>query len=83
VPIRDTLKAPSLEHGSAFPPRDAPEVCCEFVALFKQREQCYPKRGAGNAGRSTRPQPCVQKWKARKQVTTVTPKTPGIPAQWF
>jgi hypothetical protein len=26
-----------------------------------------------------RPQPCVQKSKARKQVTTVTPETPGIP----
>src|SRR6201986_3697197 len=26
-----------------------------------------------------RPQACVQKWKARKQVTTVTPETPGIP----
>jgi hypothetical protein len=26
-----------------------------------------------------RPQPCVQSKKARKQVTTVTPETPGIP----
>jgi hypothetical protein len=26
-----------------------------------------------------RPQPCVQSKKARKQGTTVTPETPGIP----
>ena len=30
-------------------------------------------------GASAHPQPCVQKWKARKQVTTVTPETSGIP----
>jgi len=35
--------------------------------------------GTGNAGRPMRPQPCVQSKKARKQVTTVTPETPGIP----
>jgi hypothetical protein len=34
-------------------------VLLEFPALFDQRAQCYPKRGAGNAGRSTRPQPRV------------------------
>jgi hypothetical protein len=36
-------------------------------------------RNRGNAGRPMRPQPCVQSKNARKQVTTVTPETPGIP----
>jgi hypothetical protein len=31
----------------------------------------------------THPQPCVQQRKARKQVTTGTPKQPAFPAQWF
>src|ERR1700722_15868498 len=35
--------------------------------------------GAGNAGRSARPQPCVQNKKHTSVVTTVTPETPGIP----
>jgi hypothetical protein len=35
--------------------------------------------GAGNAGRSMRPQPRVRDKKAHEQVTTVTPETPGIP----
>ena len=29
-------------------------------ALLDQRAQCYPKRGAGNAGRWARPQPRAQ-----------------------
>jgi hypothetical protein len=36
-------------------------------------------QGAGKAGRPMRPQPCVQNESSRKQVTTVTPETPGIP----
>ena len=35
--------------------------------------------GAGNAGCLSHPQPCVQVKKARKQVTTGTPKQSGIP----
>src|SRR4051794_41017884 len=35
--------------------------------------------GAGNAGRSPRPQPRMQSKKAYEIVTTVTPDTPGIP----
>jgi hypothetical protein len=42
-----------LRHTSAFPRRDAPEVCWKFP---------YPPiEGAGNAGRSMRPQPGGQK----------------------
>ena len=37
------------------------------------------KEGAGNAGCATQPQPCVQMKKARKQVTTGTPKRSGTP----
>ena len=37
-------------------------------------------KGAGNAGRSLRPQPCVRKQKWHTSiVTTVTPVSPGIP----
>ena len=39
--------------------------------------------GAGNAGRPLRPQPCVQKIKARKQVTTVTPEHRHSPRNGF
>jgi hypothetical protein len=41
----------------------------------------YPRKteGAGNTGCTPHPQPCVQKKKARKQVTAGTPKRSGIP----
>ena len=32
---------------------------------------------------SAHPQPCVQKIKARKQVTTGSPNGPAFPARWF
>jgi hypothetical protein len=48
----------------------SPQVSREFC----HQRPTFRKKGAGNAGRSMRPQPCVQKWKARKQVTTVTPE---------
>src|SRR5690349_24213510 len=35
--------------------------------------------GAGNAGCLSHPQPCVQVKKARKQITTGTPKQSGAP----
>ncbi len=50
-----------LRHTFAISPRDAPEFCKYRLPFARPRAQCYPKRGAGNAGRSTRPQPCVQK----------------------
>jgi hypothetical protein len=38
------------------------------------------EKGAGNAGRSTRPQPCVQNKKAHKHShRRSTPETPGTP----
>src|SRR4051795_6961782 len=37
------------------------------------------EKGAGNAGRWMRPQPRMQNKKHTSIVTTVTPKTPGIP----
>ena len=59
-------------HIFAISPRDAPEVC-------QKKSRLLDEEGTGNAGRPMRPQPCVQKMKPRKQVTTVTPETPGIP----
>jgi hypothetical protein len=47
------------------------ELDPEFLALGNHK-------GAGNAGRSARPA-ALQSKNARKQVTTVTPETPGIP----
>jgi hypothetical protein len=41
------------------------------------------KRAQGMPDAFTHPQPCVQVKKARKQVTTGTPKQPALPAQWF
>jgi hypothetical protein len=49
-------------------------ICSNFINFPPSEDQ-----GAGNAGRPMRPQPCVQSESSRKQVTTVTPETPGIP----
>ena len=51
-------------------------------------ESCFNKslemEGVGNAGRTARPQPCVQSRKHTSVVTTVTPDSPDIPArEWF
>jgi hypothetical protein len=40
------------------------------------------KRAQGMPVRRSHPQPCVQNKKARKQVTTGTPKHPAFPARW-
>ena len=57
-------------HAFAFPRRKSPEFCIDPLAQSE---------GAGNAGRSMRPQPRVQDRKTHELVTTVTPETPGIP----
>src|SRR6185437_10052305 len=54
------------KHGSTFPRHDAPGSCVDEPPL-KQRAQGMPVP-------RTHPQPCVQVKKARKQVTTGTPK---------
>jgi hypothetical protein len=46
-------KAMMSEHSFAISRLDAPEFCQKFPAL--------PRKGAGNAGRSMRPQPGGQK----------------------
>jgi hypothetical protein len=51
---------------AAFPRHDVPELCIIIVPR-RQREQGMPAR-------QSHPQPCVQVKKARKQVTTGTPK---------
>jgi hypothetical protein len=51
----------SNRHSFAISPRIFARVLFWSSALLEQRAQCYPKRGAGNAGRSTHPQPCVRK----------------------
>jgi hypothetical protein len=47
------------EHASAISPHVSREFCQRRSALFEKRARRYPKRGAGNAGRSMRPQPRV------------------------
>jgi hypothetical protein len=51
-------KRGEVKHTSAFPRRDFARVVHVASAL--------ETKGAGNAGRSTRPQPCVQMKKAHK-----------------
>ena len=58
-------------HTSAFSRHDMSEVCKNLIAL--------ETKGAGNAGRSTRPQPRMQNKKAYELVTTVTSVSPDIP----
>jgi hypothetical protein len=48
-------------------------------ASFALNIATLKSEGAGNAGRPPRPQPRVQRWKAHELVTTVTPRSPGIP----
>jgi hypothetical protein len=61
----------AFEHASAFPQGNYLRVV--GIILPPKSE------GAGNAGRATHPQPCVQSKKARKQVTTGSPRHPGTP----
>src|ERR1700722_9567160 len=56
-----------FRYASALPRRKTPELINETPALCSE--------GAGNAGRSMRPQPCVQSKKHTSVVTTVTPET--------
>jgi hypothetical protein len=58
----------TMTHTFAFPRRNPPELCMNFSRLERTE-------GAGNAGRSTRPQPRVPKQKKHTSVvTTVTPE---------
>jgi hypothetical protein len=69
-----SVSSPGLtagKHETAFPRQDLPEL------LLLRRP--LDSEGAGNAGCLSHPQPCVQMKKARKQVTTGTPKQSGIP----
>ena len=64
--------APVRKHSFAISPR-------LFRARFAWMSLPLNTEGAGNAGRSMRPQPRVQNEKHTSIVTTVTPETPGIP----
>jgi len=50
---------------------------------FAHSDRFSGHKGAGNAGRAMRPQPRVQDKKHTSVVTTGSPETPGLPAQWF
>jgi hypothetical protein len=67
-----------LKHSFAISPHDPREFCID-ISLPSVRGRRRPSReGAGNAGRSTRPQPvCIGS--EHTVVTTVTPETPDIP----
>src|SRR5689334_10602246 len=64
------LLAMTNEHTYAFPRHRLPESC-KFTTLAK--------RAQGMPDAWSHPQPCVQVKKARKQVTTGTPKQSGTP----
>jgi hypothetical protein len=66
-------------YASAFPPRDAPELLPESFA-HKQRAQCYPKRGAGNAGCALHPRSRVRKVQKKMHTSIqVQRRASGIP----
>jgi hypothetical protein len=48
----------TVRYDFAFSRRDASEVCISYPSR-NQREQGYPKRGAGKAGCPMHPQPRV------------------------
>jgi hypothetical protein len=50
-----------------------------FSREFCQFRSALPKEGAGNAGRSMRPQPGGRKKWPPAKLTTSTPETPSIP----
>src|SRR5579859_3876392 len=55
-------------------------LAADFARVLLQRPALTRTEGAGNAGRSLRPQPRMQnKNKHTSVVTTVTPVSPGIP----
>jgi hypothetical protein len=54
-------------------------LAAPFRASFARKHRVLNPEGAGNAGRSMRPQPRVRNKKAHEQVTTVTPVSPDIP----
>jgi hypothetical protein len=51
------------------------QICPRDASVSRPSKE----EGAGSAGCSSHPQPCVQVKKARKQVTTGTPKQSGAP----
>jgi hypothetical protein len=65
----------SINHNSAFPRRETPELY----------QNLPPKEGVGNAGCQAHPQPRVR-WVVgvcTRVFTARSPKSPGIPTQWF
>jgi len=68
--------AMTWKHTSAFSRRDLPELCIDGALKH---------RGAGKAGCSLHPQPCVQnKKQAHKHITTGSAKTLRLsPREWF
>ena len=74
---RDVLRlhfSNSVVHGHSF--AISPRMHASFAVRSCPSEK---SEGAGNAGRSMRPQPRVQNKKHTSIVTTVTPVSPGIP----
>ncbi len=69
-----TASEPALIHGRSS--AISPPLRASFAVEFPPSDI----KGAGNAGRPSRPQPRMQnKNKHTSIVTTVTPETPGIP----
>src|SRR6201991_3383700 len=62
--------------ASAFPRRDAPELCVDFHPLNK--------RAQGRPGaRCTRGLVCKRRWKKRTRAYRFSGEHPAFPAQWF
>jgi hypothetical protein len=77
-PVAHPERRRMYSHTFAISPRISREFCSD-VLPSDQKGAVLPQKGAGNAGRPTRPQPRMQNKKAYELVTTVTPDSPGIP----
>jgi hypothetical protein len=72
VTVYGAFPAGAARHSSAFSRQDLPELMHHSRAPKMQRAQGKPDAGS-------HPQPCVQLKKARKQVTTGSTETSGLP----
>jgi hypothetical protein len=72
APHRPGMTLLNSKHTSAFPPREAPELCRNFRSR---------KRGRGECRVPVAPAAARVDWIARALVTTVAPGSPGIPAR--
>ena len=78
-PVADDDSRDSIFKQQRCSPTQLRDLAAHPREFYPERSAPKISEGAGNAGRSMRPQPRVQNKKHTSIVTTVTPETPGIP----